>query len=189
VDPGAGREESNSSARLGVSNGSVARLFDAVNTRFDVYPEKRFGTHYLRPMKRPLLALAILTTLCGCISTNYYTYPGSGIYEGKGGASKNVNGDIWLVGTPLRKFRIIGYITDSRPGGLIPMATGMLISLLKQRRTEATGSYSKPIARILSASTRQGMRRLSPTLTSPRPLDPAYQYQSFGEKANISSSM
>src|SRR5258708_22408276 len=48
---------------------------------------------------------------------------GSGIYEGKGGASKNVNGvDIWLVGTPPRKFRIIGYITDSRPGGVIPMA-------------------------------------------------------------------
>jgi hypothetical protein len=48
---------------------------------------------------------------------------GSGIYEGKGGASKNVNGvDIWLVGTPPRKFRIIGYITDSRPDGLIPMA-------------------------------------------------------------------
>jgi len=30
------------------------------------------------PMKRPLLALAILTSLCGCISTNYYTNSGSG---------------------------------------------------------------------------------------------------------------
>jgi hypothetical protein len=61
--------------------------------------------------------------LCGGCSTNYYTYSGSGIYEGKGGASKNVNGvDIWLVGTPPQKSRIIGYITDSRPGGLIPMA-------------------------------------------------------------------
>ena len=70
-----------------------------------------------------LFALVILTGLCGGCSTNYYTYSGSGIYEGKGGASKNVNGvDIWLVGTPARKFRIIGYITDSRPGGLIPMA-------------------------------------------------------------------
>jgi hypothetical protein len=74
-------------------------------------------------MKRRLLALVILTSLCGCISTNYYTYSGSGIYEGKGGASKNINGvDIWLVGTPPRKFRIIGYVTDSRPGGPIPMA-------------------------------------------------------------------
>jgi hypothetical protein len=60
--------------------------------------------------------------VAGC-STNYYTYSGSGIYEGKGGASKNVDGvDIWLVGTPPRKFKIIGYVTDSRPGGPIPMA-------------------------------------------------------------------
>lgn len=60
-------------------------------------------------VKRPLLALVVLTMLCGCISTNYYTYSGSGVYEGKGGASKNVNGvDLWLVGTPLRKFRIVG---------------------------------------------------------------------------------
>jgi len=44
-------------------------------------------------------------------------------YEGKGDASKNVNGvDIWLVGTPLRKFKIIGYITDSRPAGPATMA-------------------------------------------------------------------
>ena len=74
-------------------------------------------------IKGPLLALVILTILCGGCSTNYYTYSGSGIYEGRGGASKNVNGvDIWLVGTPLRKIRIIGYIMDSQPGGLIPMA-------------------------------------------------------------------
>jgi hypothetical protein len=73
--------------------------------------------------KRPLLALAILTTLCACISTNYYTYSGSGVYEGNGDASKNVNSvDIWLVGTPPRKFRVIGYITDRWPGALIPMA-------------------------------------------------------------------
>jgi len=107
------------------------------------------------PMKRPLLALAILTSLCGCISTNYYTYSGSGIYEGKGGASKNVNGvDIWLVGTPLRKFKIIGYITDSRPGGPIPMAhrdadlaaeakkNGGDGILLKADRTDFVGAYS-----------------------------------------------
>jgi hypothetical protein len=74
-------------------------------------------------VKRRFLALVILTSLCGGCSTNYYTYSGSGIYEGKGGASKNINGiDIWLVGTPPRKFRIIGYFTDSRPGGIIPMA-------------------------------------------------------------------
>ena len=38
-------------------------------------------------------------------------------------ASKNINEvDIWFVGTPLRKFKIIGYITDSRPAGPATMA-------------------------------------------------------------------
>jgi hypothetical protein len=59
----------------------------------------------------------------GC-STDYYTYTGTDVYQGHGGAAKNVNGiDIWLTGTPLRKFKIIGYITDSQPSKLIPMAT------------------------------------------------------------------
>ena len=63
--------------------------------------------------KGPPLALVFLTVLCaGCSTTNYYTYSGSGIYQGRGGASKNVDGvDIWLDGTPARKFKIIGYIT------------------------------------------------------------------------------
>jgi hypothetical protein len=42
---------------------------------------------------------------------------------GQGGASKRVDGiDIWLIGAPPRKFQIIGYIEDTRPGGPIPMA-------------------------------------------------------------------
>jgi len=106
-------------------------------------------------VKRRFLALVILTSLCGGCSTNYYTYSGSGIYEGKGGASKNINGiDIWLVGTPPRKFRIIGYITDSRPGGVIPMArrdadlaaaakrNGGDGLLLKAEQTDFLGTYS-----------------------------------------------
>jgi hypothetical protein len=84
-----------------------------------------------------------------------FTYSGLGIYEGRGGASKNINGvDIWLVGTPPRKFRIIGYIMDSRPGGPIPMARrdSDLVSaakrnggdglLLKAEQTDFLGSYS-----------------------------------------------
>jgi hypothetical protein len=74
-------------------------------------------------MKRWFVALAFLPILVAGCSTNYYTYSGSDIYQGRGGASKNVDGvDIWLVGTPPRKFKIIGYVTDSRPGGPIPMA-------------------------------------------------------------------
>jgi hypothetical protein len=106
-------------------------------------------------MKRTLLALVVLASLCGGCSTNYYTYTGSGIYEGKGGASKNINGvDIWLVGTPPRKFRIIGYITDSRPGRGIAMAmrdSDLAASakknggdgiLLKAEQTDFLGTYS-----------------------------------------------
>lgn len=73
--------------------------------------------------KGPLLALVLLTVLCAGCSTNYYPYSGSGIYQGRGGASKNVDGvDIWLDGTPPRKFKIIGYITDSRHSGRISLA-------------------------------------------------------------------
>src|SRR5271157_256418 len=69
-----------------------------------------------------VLWFAVAFLFGGC-STDYYTYTGPEIYQGTGGAAKNVDGiDIWLVGTPLRKFKIIGYITDSRPGGAIPMA-------------------------------------------------------------------
>jgi len=83
---------------------------------------------------------------------------GSGIYEGKGGASKNVNGvDIWLVGTPPRKFRIIGYITDSRPGGLIPMARRDADLAAEAKKNGGDGPsclrLNKPIS---SAPTRPG---------------------------------
>jgi hypothetical protein len=42
---------------------------------------------------------------------------------GTGGASKMINGvELWLTGSPPRRFQIIGYITDSRPGGPPSMA-------------------------------------------------------------------
>ena len=105
--------------------------------------------------KLRLVILALLCVSCaGCV-TNYYTYSGSGTYEGRGGASKNVNGiDVWLVGTPPRKFKIIGYITDSRPGAPIPMAmrdsdlaaeakkNGGDGILLKAEQTDFLGTYS-----------------------------------------------
>jgi hypothetical protein len=102
-----------------------------------------------------VLAIAAIKTSIPVIRRLFNEHSGSGIYEGSGGASKNINGiDIWLVGTPPRKFRIIGYITDSRPGGLIPMARrdadlaaeakknrgdGIL---LKADRTDFIGVYS-----------------------------------------------
>jgi len=141
--------------------------------------------------KRRLLAslFLVLTFLGGGCSTNYYTYSGSGIYEGRGGASKNVNGvDIWLVGTPPRKFRIIGYITDSRPGGAIPMARRDADLAAAAKRNGGTDFCSRRNKRIFLALTQPGMRRLSPAVTSPQPLAPAYACRSFGEKGNISSS-
>jgi hypothetical protein len=70
-----------------------------------------------------LILLAATLALAGC-STPYYTYSGSPVYTGKGGVSKNVNGiDFWVIGTPTRKFRVIGYIEDSRKRGIIENAT------------------------------------------------------------------
>ena len=83
----------------------------------------KFLFERLMSKKIAYLGLTILAVFFTACSTDYYTYSGSAVYEGKGGASKNINGvDIWLVGTPPRKFKIIGYITDTRPGGPIPMA-------------------------------------------------------------------
>jgi hypothetical protein len=70
-----------------------------------------------------LILLAATLALSSC-STDYYAYSGSPVYTGQGGASKNVDGiDFWVIGTPPRKFRIIGYIEDSRKRGLIENTT------------------------------------------------------------------
>jgi hypothetical protein len=62
-----------------------------------------------------LLVTAFVLLLSGC-STNYYSYEGGGVLIGQGGASKRVNGiDFWTIGAPARRYRVIGYITDSRP--------------------------------------------------------------------------
>jgi hypothetical protein len=101
-----------------------------------------------------LFGIVLSVFTLGC-SSSYYTYSGSGVLIGHGGASKNVDGiDLWVVGTPPRKFRIIGYIEDSRPGGPIPMAARnpQLAALVRQRggdglllnsdTTQVMGSFS-----------------------------------------------
>jgi hypothetical protein len=68
------------------------------------------------------IAALVAVALSSC-ATNYYTYSGSGMMIGQGGASTMVNGvELWVTGTPPRKYQIIGYIEDTRPGGPIPMA-------------------------------------------------------------------
>jgi hypothetical protein len=73
---------------------------------------------------RILLALA-LGLLTGCVSTQFEAYRGQAVFEGKGGAVRNVGGiDIWDVGEPDCKYQVIGYIrqdTEQR-GGLLSRA-------------------------------------------------------------------
>jgi hypothetical protein len=68
-------------------------------------------------------ALGIALAFPACVSTNYSAYSGSPVLKGQGGASRNVIGiDFWVYGAPNRPYRIIGYIEDSRPGGVVSMA-------------------------------------------------------------------
>jgi hypothetical protein len=69
-------------------------------------------------MKNTLKSLCLtgVIFLTSC-STKYYEYSGDAVILGNGGASKKVDGiDIWVDGTPPKKFQIIGFMEDSRPG-------------------------------------------------------------------------
>lgn len=75
-------------------------------------------------MKVAIFGFLIALCLSACVSTEYYTYSGSPVYVGTGGASKNIDGiDLWVVGSPPRKYTVIGYIIDSRPNRGIPLLT------------------------------------------------------------------
>jgi hypothetical protein len=65
-------------------------------------------------MKRDLLiSLAFLLPLLGCTSTQFSEYRGPDVFEGKGGALKTVDGiDIWTLGEPNRKFKVLGFINQ-----------------------------------------------------------------------------
>jgi hypothetical protein len=81
---------------------------------------------------------ALAFSLAGCSSTEYYSYQGSGQMIGQGGAATQMNGvDLWINGSPPRKFYILGYIQDVRPGGPGPMS--MRNYRLTQKAHEAGG--------------------------------------------------
>ena len=105
-------------------------------------------------MKCIAIVLAIIG-LSACADTEVYNYSGSQIYQGTGGASRNVDGvELWVNGTPPRRYRIIGYITDQRLGGPLAMAgrnRGMASAarkaggdaiLLMGEQTNGMGSYT-----------------------------------------------
>jgi hypothetical protein len=69
-----------------------------------------------------LVVCAALT--CGCASTEFKMYEGRGnSFEGRGGTKTVVDGmDVWDNGEPPRRFKILGFIQDDRPGGIIAMS-------------------------------------------------------------------
>lgn len=73
---------------------------------------------------RKLVTILAVTLLAGCASTQYQAYEGrNDIIEGSGGTKVVVDGmEIWDNGEPPRKFKLLGFIEDERPGGIIPMA-------------------------------------------------------------------
>ena len=69
--------------------------------------------------KSMITALTTVFLLAGCasVTTEYNTFEGvrPAIAEGKGGAKVVVGGmEIWLDGEPPRKFKIIGFIDETR---------------------------------------------------------------------------
>jgi len=77
-------------------------------------------------MKSNIILAFVLALLAGCVSTRFEEYRGHAIFEGKGGGVHTVNGvDIWDVGEPDCKFKIIGYIQqEKRQRGLLSRSLG-----------------------------------------------------------------
>lgn len=66
------------------------------------------------------IALTTVFLLAGCtyVSTEYKAFEGAqeGVIDGTGGAKVVVDGmEIWDDGEPPRKFKVIGFIDDTRP--------------------------------------------------------------------------
>lgn len=77
-------------------------------------------------MKNFVFAAAVALALSGCASTVFKPLEirGDGVVEGGGGTRISQDGmDIWDYGDPPRRFRVLGYIDDERPGGPVPMAS------------------------------------------------------------------
>ena len=64
--------------------------------------------------------------LSGCASTTYRPFEtrGDGIFDGKGGVKKSAadGTEIWDFGDPPRRYKVLGFIDDERPGGVASMS-------------------------------------------------------------------
>jgi len=79
----------------------------------------------VKTIPRLLVLLLIVAILAGCASTDFQPVESQGPLLGQGqwGTRKVVDGvDIWTMGAPPRKYRVLGVINDTRGGGVIPMA-------------------------------------------------------------------
>jgi hypothetical protein len=75
-------------------------------------------------MRHSLLALACAALLLSaCASTHFRAYEGAGVVQGKGGVKAVHDGiEIWDLGDPPRRFRLVGVNDAERGGGVIPMS-------------------------------------------------------------------
>ncbi|MDR2462620.1 MAG: hypothetical protein LBD30_02435 [Verrucomicrobiales bacterium] len=67
-------------------------------------------------MIKSIAALCGILTLAACSSTNVSQVVDDTVYTGRGGEMKNINGiEVWAPGaSPLRPYKVIGSVTDSR---------------------------------------------------------------------------
>ena len=71
------------------------------------------------------LTIVLLLAGCASVTTQYKAFEGvhSGIVEGKGGAMIFVDGmEIWDDGEPPRKFKVLGYIDETREADWMDMS-------------------------------------------------------------------
>jgi len=85
------------------------------------------------------LSAALLLGCSAASAADFVSYEGKdAVQEGNGGEKKIVDGvDFWSNGAPPRKFKVIGYITDSRfKSGLIGMMrmSGLESSIAKETK-------------------------------------------------------
>ena len=87
-------------------------------------------------MKRTLIIAVLLACCLPTFAGEFIAYEGTdAIQEGTGGAKKTVDGiDFWSDGAPPRKFKLLGYISDTR------LKTG-LVGMIKMKNLE--GSIAK----------------------------------------------
>ncbi|HET7527077.1 MAG TPA: hypothetical protein VFK10_14140 [Burkholderiaceae bacterium] len=90
----------------------------------------RRGCVAASPIAKPLRSLPFAVVVClvalaGCATTTYKPFEtrGDAIFDGKGGVMAARDGmEIWNFGDPPRRYKVLGFIDDERPGAPGPMS-------------------------------------------------------------------